>query len=224
MQKPKPKKAAAKPSPAAAPLVDRMRQVLATVPVEGGAQMPALLVQHLQQQYRAAPKGSALRRRLLALRLAVLGGAPLHLVPVTGEAPPEPVIAAPAAPPPPPAPEPPKGVVNTVSLEDAAKLLFASLGGADDAPPAPGPLKVDFSMFGDDPEDTPPQAQPEADYDPFAALADLPEPKAAPQMVDFSMFDDDPEDTPPAAQAALAGMDFDPFAALAELPAPEKPA
>jgi hypothetical protein len=167
--------------PARAALVDHMRQLLATIEIDGGAQMPALLVQHLRRQYRVAPTGSALRRRLLAMRLAVMGGMALRLTVSATE-----------------------GVVNTVSLEDAARMLFAAMGGDEDTPAKPAPLKVDFSMFGDEDdsapvETAPPQdsATPAIEFDPFDAFAESPPAKAAAFTVDFGDWDssDDPAQT-----------------------------
>lgn len=188
--------------PARAALVDHMRQLLATIEIDGGAQMPALLVQHLRRQYRMAPTGSALRRRLLAMRLAVMGGMALRLTVSAPEVAESPDL--PAEPARPELPEPPKGVVNTVSLEDAARMLFAAMGGDEDTPAKPAPLKVDFSMFGDEDdsapvETAPPQdsATPAIEFDPFDAFAESPPAKAAAFTVDFGDWDnsDDPAQT-----------------------------
>lgn len=184
-------------------LVDQMRQALAATEIEGDAQMPALLIRHLQTQYRAAPAGSPRRRRLLALRLALLGGQELRLKaePHKAVAPVEP---APEPAPPPPPPEPPKGVVNSISLENAAKMLFAAMGDDDAPADKPAPFKVDFSMFGDTDSDSDSdtdavtaelpsgQADTASDtaYDPFDDFAEPTPAKAAPLMVDFGDWDD----------------------------------
>jgi hypothetical protein len=196
-------------------LVDQMRQALAATEIEGDAQMPALLIRHLQGQYRAAPAGSPRRRRLLALRLALLGGQDMRLKadPHKAVAPVEP---APEPAPPPPPPEPPKGVVNSISLENAAKMLFAAMGGDDEPADQPAPFKVDFSMFGDSDSDSDsdsdaatadlPSGQTDTAsdtaYDPFDDFAEPAPAKAAPLIVDFGDWDDSdaPAQTePPAA-------------------------
>lgn len=215
MQKPK-ARSAARAAPAVS-LVAQMRTCLTAIEIEGGAEIYPVMDRLLWQQAKAAPAGSARRRRLLAMRVALLGGAMLRL------SEPEPVAAPVMAEVPAPAlaPEPPKGVVNTVTLEDAAKMLFAAMGSdEDDKPAAVAPLKVDFSMFGEDDDSDPePAAAASADFDPFAEAEPVAttEPVTIPAkagIADFSDWDDAPE-----ADAALdAPVDFDPFAALQSLP------
>lgn len=212
MQKPK-ARSAARAAPAVS-LVAQMRACLTAIEIEGGAEIYPVLDRLLWQQAKAAPAGSARRRRLLAMRVALLGGAELRLSVQDPVAPP--VIAE--VPAPAPVPEPPKGVVNTVSLEDAAKMLFAAMGADEDDKPAAAPLKVDFSMFGDeddsDPEPVPATAP--ADFDPFAeAEPAVTAPKAV--VADFSGWDDAPDSAPDLA----AAVDFDPFSALQDAPAPK---
>lgn len=218
MQKPK-ARSAARAAPAVS-LVAQMRACLTAIEIEGGAEIYPVLDRLLWQQAKAAPVGSAHRRRLLAMRVALLGGAELRL------SVPEPV-AAPAmaeAPAPAPVPEPPKGVVNTVTLEDAAKMLFAAMGADEDDKPATAtPLKVDFSMFGDDDDSDPePAAGAPADFDPFAEAEPVAPTESAimpPKAVvaDFSGWDDAPESVPDPA----ADVDFDPFSALEPAAAPK---
>ena len=206
MQKPKTKRTAPDLS-----LVARMRESLSAIEIEGGAEIYPLLDTRLRQRAKAAPAGSALRRRLVAMRVALLGGAELRLSnPEPLPAPqPEPEVKAP-----PPPPEPPKGVVNSVTLEDAAKMLFAAMGADEDIPAAAtAPLKVDFSMFGDEDETATPAPEAQAeDFDPFAEMDAAP--VVPPVAPDVAGVDDAPD--PEAAPAFQ--VDFDPFAALALLP------
>lgn len=162
------------PAPAATDLRGICRQAAAALP----GHRHGLAVQ--QVRARLAASGGTARLANIALRIALIRQWQPAPVPALEPAPVE-------------APTPPKGRVNLMALQDAARML-ASV--EDDPPAAPAGVKklaIDFSMFGDDEaggqdddlpepavEDAPPVPETPPPDTPAEPLADAP-PAPAPR-------------------------------------------
>lgn len=113
-----------------------------------------------QVRARLAAAGGTARLANIALRIALIRQW-------------QPAAALAPEPAPVEAPTPPKGRVNLMALQDAARMLASVEEEPPAAPPGLKKLAIDFSMFGED------DAAGQADEEPEQDLADTPPAEAA---------------------------------------------